>query len=130
MQIRSAINANDVSAFQSLLTLPLLVTEQQWRSVDDGVGFVLGERSDRKIGAADNTFTELKQLIESVAIQGELAMTDGIELALFTDELREQLNHWRQLELVLFKRGEADVEHIVLLGLDKKTKQLRAIYLN
>ena len=49
---------------------------------------------------------------------------------MFAEELKGNKKYWMSLNLYLLKRGEGDVEHIVLLGLDKNTNKLRAIYVN
>ncbi len=60
-----------------------------------------------------------------------LATSSGnITLSMFSDELKNQKQHWVNLKLHLLIRGERDVEHIVLLGLEKYTHKLRAIYIN
>ena len=130
LQIRSSINNNNVELFESLIDFPLTVNEQIWESATDGSGFVLGERSDKTITQSSSTKLEMKLLLESISIQGKSAITDGITLSLFSEELTNQTQHWKNLDIVLFKRGEGDIEHVVLLGLNKKTKQLHSIYIN
>lgn len=130
LQIRSSINSNDVDLFESLIDFPLTVSEQVWQSATDGSGFVLGKRNDKTIVQSSSATLEIKLLLESINIQGMSAITDGITLSLFSEELTSQTQHWKNLDLVLFKRGEGDVEHVVLLGLNKKTKQLRSMYIN
>lgn len=126
LQIKAAINENDLIAFKSFITLPLFVSDQKWESASDGIGFMLGERSDKKI-LSD---LQIRQLIEAIHILGSSTITEEITLPLFSQELSNLNPHWENLDLVLFKRGEGDVEHIVLLGLDKKTKKLRSMYIN
>lgn len=130
LQIRSSINSNNVGLFESLIDFPLTVNEQVWQSATDGIGFVLGKRSDKTIAQGSSATLAMKVLIESISIQGESAITDDITLSLFSEELGNQIQHWENLDLVLFKRGEGDVEHVVLLGLNKETKQLRSMYIN
>lgn len=130
LQIRSSINSNNVELFESLTDFPLTVNEQVWESATDGSGFVLGKRSDKTIVKGSSSALEIKPLLESINIQGMSAITDGITLSLFSEELTNQTQNWRNLDLVLFKRGEGDVEHVVLLGLNKKTKKLHSIYIN
>lgn len=130
LQIRTSINSNNVEQFESLIDYPLTVNEQVWESASDGSGFVLGKRSDKTIAQSSSASLEIKLLLESINIQGKSAITDGITLSLFSEELINQTQHWEDLDLVLFKRGEGDIEHVVLLGLNKKTKQLRSIYIN
>ncbi len=126
LQIKAAINENDLIAFKSFITLPLFVSDQKWESASDGIGFMLGERSDKKISSD----LQIKQLVEAIHIIGSSAITEDITFSLFSQELTNLNSQWKDLELVLFKRGEGDVEHVVLLGLDKNTRLLRSIYIN
>lgn len=128
LRIRLAINSNNLQQFQSLIAPSILINEQEWESAPDGTGFVLGHRLDRHIDIKENT--KLKTFIESVTISGKKAITEDIVLALFASELSREVQYWTGLSLILFKRGQGDVEHIVLLGLDAQTKQLKAIYVN
>jgi len=49
---------------------------------------------------------------------------------MFKNELGDKLSFWKRFNLVLFKRGEGDVEHIVLMGINKTSNKLSAIYIN
>ena len=129
-KIRSAINHNDIKAFEELSTLPLLVREQEWRSAIKGSGHILGSIHDFTIQSKENFEKKIKPFIHSVMIEGKEAKHEGIVLALFNYELVYQYNKWKGLSLYLFLRGSADVEHIVLLGIDKKSMKLKAIYVN
>lgn len=128
--IRQSINNNNVEELRSSSSLPLLFQEQEWASASDGYGFVLGNSKHTELSSNEEFSQHFGANIESIHIQGEQALSKDITLDLFTDELEKTREYWVSLSLYLLKRGEGDVEHIVLLGLDKKTNKLRAIYIN
>ena len=128
--IRQAINDNNVNQLQSLSALPVFVREQEWITVNDGYGFVLGSEKQINLSTNIDFIQYFKLSINSVHIESEKVITEDITLSLFADELSNQIQYWNNLNLHLLVRGEADVEHIVLLGLEKETNKLRAIYIN
>lgn len=128
-QIRTAINNNNLQTFRTLTALPLTISNQQWESAKDGYGFVLGVAKHTIISTDDLFNKAIPLFLKSLEIEGKKTMTD-MTLNMFTSELGEKKNDWAGLNLILFKRGEGDVEHIVLMGLNKKTNKLNAIYLN
>lgn len=128
--IKKAINSNNVKALRSLTDLPLFFRNQEWESASDGYGFVLGSFKQIQL-SSDAEFTKhFNKFIKTIQIEGNKVITQDISLDLFSEELRGQTKNWRTLKLHLLKRGEGDVEHIVLLGLDKNTNKLKAIYIN
>lgn len=128
-KIRLSINNNNTDKLRALSSLPLIVCEQEWESAKDGSGFVLGI-SEQSLISTDELFNKkIEPFLKSLKIEGVQAITD-ITLDMFTSELGKQADSWTDLKLVLFKRGEGDVEHIVLMGLNKKTNKLKAIYIN
>ena len=129
LQIRLSINNNNIEKFRALSSLPLIIREQEWESANDGTGFILGTAKQSLLSSDDNFNNKISTLLKSLKIEGEKAITD-ITTNMFTTELGEQVNTWDDFKLILFKRGEGDVEHIVLMGLNKKTNKLQAIYIN
>lgn len=129
LQIRLSINNNNTDKLRALSSLPLIVREQEWESANDGSGFVLGPAKQLVISTDESFKKKIKSFLKSLQIEGEQTITD-ITLNMFTSELGKQAGSWADLKLVLFKRGEGDVEHIVLMGLNKKTNKLKAIYIN
>ncbi len=129
LQIRLSINNNNVKKLRALSSLPLIVREQEWESANDGSGFILGATKQSSISTDEAFNKKIMPFLKSLQIKGEQAITD-ITLNMFTTELGKQVNNWADLKLILFKRGEGDVEHIVLMGLSKKTNKLKAIYIN
>lgn len=129
LQIRLSINNNNVDKLHALSSLPLIVREQEWKSAKDGSGFILGAAKQSLISTNEAYNIKITPFLKSLQIEGEQAITD-ITLNMFASELGKQANNWTDLKLILFKRGEGDVEHIVLMGLSKKTNNLKAIYTN
>ena len=129
MKIRFAINTNNAEQLHSLTTLPLTIREQEWESANDGTGFALGNVKLTSIPTNSHFNKLIPPFLQSVQIEGEKPVTD-ITLDMFKDELGKHITNWARFKLVLFKRGEGDVEHIVLMGLNKKTNKMEAIYLN
>ena len=129
LQIRLSINNNNIEKFRALSSLPLIIREQEWESAKDGTGFILGAAKESLLSSDDEFNIKISTFLKSLQIEGEQAVTD-ITLNMFNDELGEQVNNWDDFKLILFKRGEGDVEHIVLMGLNKKTYKMEAIYIN
>jgi len=128
-KIRFAVNNNNIEQFHSLTTLPLTIYEQEWESAQDGMGFVLGKFTQKDISTTSKFKAIIPDFLVSLQIEGKTPITD-ISLDMFKDELGNKLTFWKRFNLVLFKRGEGDVEHIVLMGLNKTTNKLSAIYIN
>lgn len=128
-KIRLAINRNNVELLRSLTVIPLSVREQEWESAQDGSGFVLGKVKETTLSTKSDFNNFMPAFLKSVEIEGEKASTD-ITLDMFTDELGKNIKYWSRFNLVLFKRGEGDVEHIVLIGLNKTSRKMEAIYIN
>ncbi|MFK5915780.1 MAG: hypothetical protein QM484_15545 [Woeseiaceae bacterium] len=128
-QIRLAINNNDAEKLRTLSALPLMLRNQEWESAQDGYGFVLGVAKHTIISTNDLFNKTIPPFLKSLNIEGEQATTD-ITLTMLTSQLGKTINDWADLNLVIFKRGEGDVEHIVIMGLNKKTNKLNAIYIN
>jgi len=129
LQIRLSINNNNIEEFRALSSLPLIIREQEWQSAKDGTGFILGVAKQSLLSSDDAFNKIISTFLKSLQIEDERAVTD-ITSNMFTSELGEKVNDWDDFKLILFKRGEGDVEHIVLMGLNKKTNKLQAIYIN
>ncbi len=128
--IRLSINNNNIKKLRTLATLPLFFQEQEWSSATDGYGFVLGDSKQIELATNEEFEQHFRARIESIHIKGEKVLSNDITLDMFAEELKGTKKYWMSLNLYLLKRGEGDVEHIVLLGLDKNTNKLRAIYVN
>ncbi len=128
--VRSAINNNDVDKLRMLSSLPLLISEQEWITANDGYGFVLGATKQVELSTDEKFYQYFRSTIKSLYIRGERVFSEDITSGLFKEELKEQEKFWNNLTLHFLKRGEGDVEHIILLGFEKNTNKIRAIYIN
>lgn len=129
MLLRNAINAKNFTLLADSTTFPLIVTEQEWETADDGYGYVLGAKNTVVVDS-HVAFAEGVRILDSVEILGEAPLDQEFAISDFVDEFSGIDHHWKSLDLVVFLRGLGDVEHIVVLGLDKKSAKLRAIYTN
>lgn len=127
--IRNAINANDLALLADSITLPLVFTEQEWETAGDGHGHVLGAK-DTHLANNSKDLDDVLRILEHVEIEGEEPINQEFTITDFSDEFTGISQHWKSLNLTVFLRGQGDVEHILVLGFDKKSTKLRAIYIN
>ncbi|KGJ89803.1 hypothetical protein [Colwellia psychrerythraea] len=129
VSIRNAINTNNFAFLANSISLPIILSKQDWKTADDGYGFVFGSKNTL---VANNTeeLDGIFSILKNVEIEGDYPLEQGFNLIDFTDEFSGIEYYWEPLELFVFFRGQGDVEHIVVLGLDKKSLKLRAIYIN
>ncbi|VAW44951.1 hypothetical protein MNBD_GAMMA04-275 [hydrothermal vent metagenome] len=127
--LRNAINTNDHTLLTEHITLPLVVTKQEWETADDGYGYILGAKDTLLVNNSQD-LTDALRILDQVRIEGEKPLNQEFTIIDFTGEFIGIEHYWKNLELVVFFRGQGDVEHIVVLGLDKKSAKLRAIYIN
>jgi len=130
-QFRNALNNKDITTLVRLLGTPLTAVEQQWETAKDGVGFVLASRQLKQIESAEKLKEFVIEFSSRAAIEGNDALLImPSEFTNFKAEFSGAENNWQQLTVYLFKRGEGDVEHIVLLGINPADKKIHAIYIN
>ena len=129
-QFVKAINQNDVQVLLKLSDSPFYIHNHQWESAEDGYGFVLGKRDqmifkdNEKLSIYMNILSR-KLKIDSV--DGEYIPV--AEYSRFHDELGGALE-WESQDVFLFLRGMGDIEHIVILGVNRKTKKIKQLYFN
>ena len=129
VSLRNAINTNDFILLSNSITLPLALSKQDWETANDGYGYVLGAKYTQ-IAKNTKDLDEVFRVLEHVEIEGEYSLEQEFTHTDFRDEFAGIDYDWGSLKLVVFFRGQGDVEHIVVLGLDKTTSKLRAIYIN
>jgi hypothetical protein len=77
---------------------------------------------------------DLRVLLQEVA--SNVTVSDPVTVAnppSRSDLLNEPLGgapQWAGLELVLFKRGEGDVEHIAIVGVDGRSGKVTGLFVN
>ena len=130
-KFREAINTNNLELMLKLVQLPLGVDQQEWATLNKGYGFTLKERKITRLKDLKALKKFMKTFLPSIRIKGKkstlVSQKDKENLKI---ELAGMKKGWRSLLVYLFLRGEGDVEHIVLLGIDPLSRKIRAIYVN
>ena len=127
----AALNAGDAATMLALTGDPFHFREQRWASAPDGSGFDLGAATDSVIRGEEPRRSFLVALANRVHIRGTTAATrPPTREALLARELAGSDPRWASLRLFVFLRGEGDVEHTALIGVDEKTGKVAALYVN
>ena len=125
-----AINAKDIDSMAKFAASPFRFRNQPWESAPDGSGFVLGAATERVANSSDELRTVLQDVAANVTIAEPTAVADPPPKAdLLSEPLRGATSQWNDLDLVLFRRGEGDVEHVAIVGVDAKGK-VTGLYVN
>ncbi|WP_025411065.1 hypothetical protein [Gemmatirosa kalamazoonensis] len=127
----AAVNARDVDALLQLSADTLLFREQQWRTASDGVGFTLGPPLDTVVAGTEARRRFFTDLAGRVHVRQPTAVEHPpSKSALFARELASADPRWSALTLVVFLRGEGDVEHTAMTGMNPRTRKVAAFYVN
>jgi hypothetical protein len=126
-----ALNAKDAQRMAEVSATPFRFRNQAWQSAPDGGGFVLGNAEERV--AADST--QLDPLLREVAASVSVANAEPVvdppsQSDLLSEPLRGASSPWASLDLVLFLRGEGDVEHIAIVGVEPLSGKVVGLYVN
>ena len=125
-----ALNAKDVDAMAREAAAPFTFQNQVWESARDGSGYVLGAT---QTATADST-AALPALLRTLTAQVQIESTTPVAAPPpRADLLRDPLGGspaWNDLDVVLFVRGQGDVEHIGIVGVHAPTGRVRAVYVN
>ena len=125
-----ALNAKNVEAMSRLAGIPFRYRNQQWESASDGSGYVLGAAQDRVAGSADELLTLLRDMTSSVRVEDPAPVaTPPSKDVLLKETLKGAPSQWSDMNLVLFRRGEGDVEHVAIVGIDARGKVV-GLYIN
>jgi hypothetical protein len=126
-----ALNAGAVDRLIALVDTPFSFREQNWESAPDGAGFVLGAPSERRLVDTASLRTFMTELAARVRIEEpQPVASPPDEEALHADPLRGAPPAWRELDLIVFLRGMADVEHTAIVGVHPATGRVSAFYIN
>jgi hypothetical protein len=127
----AALNAGDIPAMLSSSSDSIVVREQRWTSAPDGSGFTLGAVRDTVLIGVEAKRSFLAQRIPTVRVRGTTAVErPPTREALLARELKESHPQWSRVQLFVFLRGEGDVEHIVIIGVDPAGNDVAAFYVN
>jgi hypothetical protein len=110
---------------------PFVFRNQEWESATDGSGFVHGKADDQSFKNKKALATLFSTLVSKVQIENEKAATrPPSKDSLLLDNLKGAPADWQKLNLILFRRGFGDVEHVAIVGVDSATHRVRGLYLN
>lgn len=127
----ASINSRNVESLIALSSSPFLFRTQKWEPTKDGSGFVLGRPEDQIRKGSRQRRELFDRLIQSVRIKSvKPAEQPPSKAVLLDDYLAGTDPTWSKLTPYVFTRGFGDVEHIALIGVDKKSGKVRALYLN
>lgn len=127
----AALNAGDTETMMALTADPFLFREQRWASTSDGSGYDLGAASDSVIRGPEARRAFLAGLAGRVHVRGTTAASrPPSREALLSRELAGSDPRWHSLRLFVFLRGEGDVEHTALTGVDETSGKVAAFYVN
>jgi len=125
-----ALNSKDVGSMTKLSGIPFRFRNQAWASATDGSGLVPGAATERVATNPDDLQALLRDVASNVTVSDPVAVTNPPSK---TDLLNGPLGgatQWAGLELVLFKRGEGDVEHIAIVGVDGGSGKVTGFFVN
>lgn len=127
----NAINQKNVQILLKLSSFPFYVEDQEWQPANDGYGYVLG-KLNRKIFKNSEKLTDyMNMLIKKVEVESdEGRYVPIIEYPRLRDILGSFSTKGQSHDVFMFFRGMGDVEHIVLLIVNKKTKKIELLYSN
>jgi hypothetical protein len=126
-----ALDDGDVATLVRVSQTPFAFREQQWTNAPDGYGFVLGEASDRVLTDPAALEPFLAELLQRVSVRSRSAAPNpSSRESLLAEQLAGAPAPWPDLELVVFLRGEGDVEHIAIVGVDRRTGRITGLYVN
>ena len=128
---RDALNDNNINALIQLSALPVTFINQEWESAPDGYGWVLGKKSTSKFDTQTGLNKFLEVLSPGINIEGtKAALIPRTEYGRFKTEFSESEALWNNLKAYIFTRGEYDVEHITIIGVNPETYKVQALYAN
>ncbi len=128
---RDALNDNNISAVIQLSALPVTFISQEWESAPDGYGWTLGKKSISEFDTQTSLNKFLKTFSPGIEIEGTKAtLIPRTEYGRFKTEFSDSLALWNNLKAYIFTRGEYDVEHITVIGVNPETHKVRALYAN
>jgi len=130
-QFIAALKANDVDTLVNISATPLDSYDQDWENTQDGIGFELKKRSLTRVEKQSDLPDFFTRFTTRVDIEGD----DAIHIPVskfkdFDNEFGDTVELWRGLETYLILRGTADVEHIVMIGIQPTSNKIQAIYTN
>ena len=126
-----ALNAKDTGGMAEVSGIPFHFRNQAWESAPDGAGLVLGRAEERVAADSAQLDPLLRELATNVAVVAPEPVVDPpLQSDLLSTPLRGASSAWAELALVLFRRGEGDVEHIAIVGVEPISGKVVGLYVN
>jgi hypothetical protein len=126
-----ALNARDTGGMAEVSGFPFRFRNQAWETAPDAAGFVLGSAEERVAADAAQLDPLLRELATNVAVVTPEPVVDPPSQSyLLNEPLRGASSAWADLDLVLFRRGEGDVEHIAIVGVEPASGKVLGLYVN
>ena len=115
----------------ALSRIPFRFTSQASESVRDGSGFGRGAAAEQVAGNS----TELDALLQEITTKVHVAEPTPVpdppsEDELLSDVLRGASPQWTDLTLFVFRRGQGDVEHVAIVGVEPVSGKVASLYVN
>jgi hypothetical protein len=124
-----SVNAGSSQAALQLTHLPLLYRNQEWKNATTG-GYTIGAAHDSVLSDKSAAARFMRKLVKDVRVKHTKALNGPSKSEILATYLAGAPAGWRELELFFFVRGTGDVEHVVLVGVDSASEQVRGIYTN
>jgi hypothetical protein len=125
-----ALNSKDAGSMAKLSGIPFRFTNQAWKSASDGSGVVPGTATVRVATNGDELQALLRDVASNVTVSNPVAVANPPSKSDLLNEPLGGAAQWAGLELVLFKRGEGDVEHIAIVGVDGGSGKATGLFVN
>ncbi len=128
---RDALNDNNINTLIQLSALPVTFINQEWESAPDGYGWMLGKKFTSKFDTQTGLNKFLETFSPGIEIKGTKAtLIPRAEYDRFKTELSGSESLWNNLKAYIFTRGEYDVEHITIIGVNPETHKVQVLYAN
>jgi len=126
-----ALKANDVDTLVSISATPLSSYDHDWENTQDGIGFELKKRSVTRVEKKPDLSDFYTRFTTRVDIEGDDALHIPVsKYKDLKDVFGDTVESWRSLDTYIILRGMADVEHIVMIGIQPSNNKIQAIYTN
>jgi len=124
-----ALNGQDADGMVAVADVPFAYRRQEWEK--NGDGFSLGAAMDRVV----EDKAALRSLFGDIAKSVKIEQTTPAEKPPAREELLKEFlagaaGQWSRSNILVFRRGLGDVEHIAIVGVSPDSKKVIAIYLN
>ena len=124
-----ALNGQDADGMVSVADVPFAYRQQEWER--NGDGFLLGAAMDRVV----EDKAALRSLFGDIAKSVKIEQTTPAEKPPAREELLKEFlagaaGQWSRSNILVFRRGLGDVEHIAIVGVSPDSKKVIGIYLN